>query len=132
MYLLDTNVCIRILNNSSPALVNRLRWHQPDEIALCSVVKAELLHGAQRSGRPDENLRLLDRFFEPFLFLPFDGDCAGIYGRIRAELERAGELIGPYDLLIAAIAVAHGRTLVTAYSREFGRVASLSLENWEI
>jgi len=131
MYLLDTNACIRLLNNSSSALVTRLRYQQPDEIALCSVVKAELLYGAQRSSRLAENLRLLERFFEPFYSFPFDDNCVQTFGRIRTELERAGTPIGPYDLLIAATAVANGRTLVTANTREFSRVAGLTIENWE-
>jgi tRNA(fMet)-specific endonuclease VapC len=131
MYLLDTNACIRILNNSSSSLVIRLREHRPDEVALCSVVKAELLYGAQRSSRIAENLRLLDRFFEPFYSLPFDDNCVQAFGRIRTELERIGTLIGPYDLLIAATAIAGDRTLVTANTREFSRVAGLTIENWE-
>jgi tRNA(fMet)-specific endonuclease VapC len=131
MYLLDTNACIRILNNSSSALVTRMREHRPDEIALCSVVKAELLYGAQRSSRIAENLRVLDRFFEPFYSLPFDDNCVQTFGRIRTELERTGTPIGPYDLLIAATAVANGRTLVTANTREFSHVAGLTIENWE-
>ena len=131
MYLLDTNACIRILNNSSSTLVARLRQHRPDEIALCAVVKAELLYGAQKSSHLAQNLRLLHRFFEPFHSLPFDDGCVHVYGQIRAELERAGTPIGPYDLLIAATAIANGRTLVTANLREFSRVAALMIENWE-
>jgi tRNA(fMet)-specific endonuclease VapC len=131
MYLLDTNACIRILNNSSSALITRLREHQPDEIALCSIVKSELLYGAQRSSRIAENLRVLDRFFEPFYSFPFDDSCVQTSGRIRSELERAGTPIGPYDLLIAATAVANGRTLITANTREFSRIAGLTIENWE-
>ncbi len=131
MYLLDTNACIRILNNSSPALITRLREHRPDEIALCSIVKSELLYGAQRSTRIAENLRELDRFFEPFYSIPYDDNCVQTFGRIRTELERAGIPIGPYDLLIAATAVANGRTLVTDNTREFSRVAGLTIENWE-
>ncbi|GMQ79187.1 MAG: type II toxin-antitoxin system VapC family toxin [Anaerolineae bacterium] len=131
MYLLDTNACNRILNNSSSALVTRLRQHRPDEIALCSVVKAELLYGAQRSSRIAENLRVLDRFFEPFYSFPFDDNCMQAFSRIRTDLERTGTPIGPYDLLIAATAVAGGRTLVTANTREFSHVAGLTIENWE-
>ena len=131
MYLLDTYACIRILNNSSSALITRLREHRPDEIALCSIVKSELLYGAQRSSRIAENLRVLDRFFEPFYSLPFDDNCVQAFGRIRTELERAGTPIGPYDLLIAATAIAGNRTLVTANIREFSRVAGLTIENWE-
>ena len=61
MYLLDTNACIRILNNSSKNLVERLRRHDSSEVRLCSVVKAELLHGARKSSRAAENLELLKR-----------------------------------------------------------------------
>jgi tRNA(fMet)-specific endonuclease VapC len=132
MYLLDTNACIAILNGSSPPLVARLRQHNPVDILLSSVVKAELIFGAYYSSRAADNLRLLDRFFEPFISLPFDDDCCDAYGRIRSDLAREGTPIGPNDLLIAATAVANDLTLVTANSREFGRVAGLSIENWEI
>lgn len=87
--------------------------------------------GAQNSIRIAENLRLLERFFEPFTSLPFDDRCVTAFGRIRAELARAGTPIGPYDLLIAATAVANQKTLVTANVRDFSRVAGLSIENWE-
>lgn len=131
MFLLDTDACIHILNNSSSALVTRLRQHRPDGIALCSVVKAELWYGAQRSSQVADNMRILDRFFEPFYSLPFDDKCVQAFGRIRTELERAGTPIGPYDLLIAATAVANAKTLVTANIREFSRIAGLAIENWE-
>ncbi|UCC50941.1 MAG: type II toxin-antitoxin system VapC family toxin [Anaerolineaceae bacterium] len=132
MYLLDTNACIAVLNGSSPPLVARLQQHNPVDILLCSVVKAELIYGAYHSSQAADNLRLLDRFFEPFASLPFDDDCCDAYGRIRSDLARIGTPIGPNDLLIAATAVANDVTLVTANSREFGRVAGLSIENWEI
>lgn len=130
-YLLDTNACIRLLNGSAPPLVERLRRHHVTDIALCSVVKAELTYGAFRSSRVAENLRLLDHFFAPFVSLPFDDRCVEVYGRIRSDLERAGTPIGPNDLMIAATAVANDLTLVTANTREFSRVIGLALENWE-
>jgi tRNA(fMet)-specific endonuclease VapC len=132
MYLLDTNACIRILNNSSNELVARVRWRSPIEIHLCSIVKAELIYGAYHSDRVAGNLRLLDRFFEPYVSLPFDDLCSDAYGRIRSDLARIGRPIGPNDLMIAATAVANDLTLVTANTREFGRVAGLMLEDWEI
>jgi len=131
MFLLDTNACIRILNGTSEPLLNRLRAHLPQDIALCSVVKAELVFGAWKSSRPSENLRLLRRFFEPFSSLPFDDSCIETYGRIHSELESSGTPIGPNDLLIASIAIARDRVLVTANTREFERIAGLSFENWE-
>jgi tRNA(fMet)-specific endonuclease VapC len=131
MYLLDTNACIRILNNSSPALINRLSEQHPDQIAICSIVKAELVYGAYGSSRVAENLRVLERFFKPYYSYPFDDNCVQVFGRIRAELKRAGVPIGPYDLLIAATAVANDEILVTANTSEFGRVSGLKFENWE-
>ena len=82
--------------------------------------------------RQAENLRLLNEFFAPFVSLPFDDRCADAYGRIRSDLERAGLPIGPNDTFIAAIAVAHNLTLVTANTREFERVIGLAIENWEV
>jgi tRNA(fMet)-specific endonuclease VapC len=129
--LLDTNVCIRFLTGRSPAVVSRLRRLDARDVRLCSVVKAELLHGARKSARPAENLRLLAEFFAPFASLPFDDQSAERYGVVRAELERLGTPIGPNDLLIAAIALAHDAVLVTHDVDEFGRVPSLRLEDWE-
>jgi len=130
-YLLDANACIRILNNSSRNLVERLRRHEPSEIGISSIVKAELIYGARKSSRASENLELLARFFEPFASLPFDDSSAEHYGVIRAELERAGTPIGPNDLLIAATARAHGLILVSHNLREFLRVNGLKVEDWE-
>ena len=131
MYLLDTNACIRILNNRSPALAAHLRHLTPDELCLCSVTKAELIFGAYNSARPAENLRVLQVFFAPLASLPFDDACTDAYGRIRFDLQRQGTPIGGNDMLIAAVAIANEAILVTANTREFARVAGLRLENWE-
>jgi tRNA(fMet)-specific endonuclease VapC len=131
MYLLDTNACIRILNGTSPALIDHLQAVPRSLVRLSSVVKAELLYGARKSSRVAENLRLLERFFDTIASLPFDDRCAEAYGLLREELDRAGTPIGPNDLLIAATARARGAILVTHNVREFSRVAELRLEDWE-
>ena len=131
MYLLDTKACIRILNNSSLTLVTKIKQQKPSNIFLCSVVKGELIYGAYHSAHPAENLRVLEKFFEPFVSLPFDDQCSIIYGRIRSDLARNGTLIGPNDLLIASIVIRNHFTLITANTGEFGRVVGLSLANWE-
>jgi tRNA(fMet)-specific endonuclease VapC len=130
-FLLDSNVCIRLLNGSSPPLAERLARHSPREIRLSTVVKAELLFGARHSNRVEPNLRVLRDFFSAFHSIPFDDLSADHYGRIRAELARAGQLIGPNDLLIAASALAHDLVLVTHNVDEFSRVAGLRWEDWE-
>jgi len=104
MYHLDTNACIRALNGTSAALVERLQSHDPRDIGLSTVVKAELFYGARRSQRTTENLNLLRRFLLPFRSVSFDDRCAEEYGLLRSELERQGTTIGPNDLLIAATA----------------------------
>jgi len=131
MFLLDTNACIKILNNASPPLVLRLKAHHPSQIRLSSVVKAELAYGARKSARPAQNLRVLQEFFEPFRSLPFDDSCSEQYGILRGELERHGEPIGPHDMMIAATAIANELTLVTHNVREYSRVPGLQWEDWE-
>lgn len=130
MYLLDTNACIAILNQRSSTLISTLRSKRADEILLCSIVKAELAYGAHRSQYPEKNLQTLGLFFSQFDSIPFDDRAVDAYGRIRAELSKRGQLIGPMDLMIAAIAFAHDLTLITRNVREFERIAGLKIENW--
>lgn len=132
MYLLDTNACIRVINKTSDPLLNRLRLHEPAEIYVCSVVRAELMYGAWRSSRLEANLETLRIFFSPLSSIPFDDRSAEHCGIIRAGLRRTGTPIGPYDLMIAAIARAHGLVLVTHNTDEFSRVPDLRLEDWEL
>ncbi len=131
IYLLDTNVCIHLLNEKHPAILQHFRRHSTADIALCSVVKAELLYGARRSQRMEANLQLLKAFFAPLQSLPFDDECAEHFGQIHADLLTQGKPIGPNDTLIAAIARAHDATLITHNTGEFSRVAGLRMEDWE-
>ena len=131
IYLLDTNTCIRFLNPGKSTVPDRLAAVSREEVAICQIVKAELYYGAYRSTRRDANLALLAKFFSQFESLPFDDAAAEAYGRLRAELTRRGTPIGPNDLMIAAIALAHDLTLVTHNTAEFSRVPGLRLEDWE-
>ena len=130
-YLLDTNTCIRYLNDAQSRVASRLAALPRTEIVLCDVVRFELYYGAYRSTRRERNLQLLATFFNGFTSLPSDGRAADIGGRIRTDLASQGTPIGPNDLLIAAIALANDLTLVTHNIREFGRVEGLTLEDWE-
>ena len=94
-------------------------------------MKAELVCGARKSARPAQNLRVLQDFFAPFRSLSFDDQCSEQYGIIRTELERSGKPIGPYDMMVAATAVANELTLVTHNAGEFSRVAGLKWDDWE-
>lgn len=129
-YLLDANICIYLVNNSSPRLNRRIETVENGRIFLCSIVKGELIAGALKSAQPDRNLSRFDLFFAGFRSLPFNDRAAAEYGRIRSTLEKAGTPIGSNDLLIAAIARAHNLTLITNNLREFARVPGLLVEDW--
>jgi len=130
-YLLDTNACIRFLNDRDSFIAHRLAALPAEEALLCSIVKAELYYGAYKSSRCESNLALLERLFDRFDCLPFDDQAAEAYGRIRAQLASQGTPVGPNDLMIASIAIANNLTLVTHNTREFGRVEGLRVEDWE-
>ena len=131
-YLLDTNVCIGWLRNKEPKLIARIQQENPADLLLCSVVVGELLYGVERSGSYHAaNLLRLDQLRAQFASLPFDDRAAEEYGKLRAQLAAAGLLIGPNDLMIAAIALANGVTLVTHNTSEFSRVPGLVIEDWQ-
>jgi tRNA(fMet)-specific endonuclease VapC len=130
-WLLDTNVCIRYLNGRSPKLLTHLHATNPTDIFVSSIVKGELYFGAALSSDPVKTRAVQQQFLNRFDSLPFDDAAADVYAIIRADLTLRGCLIGPNDLLIAAIALAQGLTLVTHNVSEFGRVPGLVVEDWE-
>jgi tRNA(fMet)-specific endonuclease VapC len=130
-YLLDTNVCVEALRQRNQNIITRLATTALADKFLCPIVQAELYFGAYKSRNP-ANLLQVQVFIAHFQTLPFDRAAAQKFGEIRAELQRQGRVIGPYDLQIAAIAQAHGATLVTHNTTEFSRIAGLLLEDWQI
>ncbi len=130
IFLLDTNVCIEVLRKRNAAIVARIARMPTDQIKICSVVMAELYVGALRSRAPDATSLQVQTFLDPFESFPFDDAAALQYARLRATLEAIGKPIGPYDLLIAAIALANGATLVSGNFAEFSRVPGLLIEDW--
>ena len=133
MYLLDTNACIAVINGKPPSVRTRLRkeFDAEAKVFVSAIVAFELWYGVAKSARPAANAQLLTTFFAgPVGLLAFDDEDAKIGGAVRASLEAAGKPIGAYDLLIAGQALRHKLTLVTANSREFGRVKGLDWEDW--
>jgi tRNA(fMet)-specific endonuclease VapC len=130
-YLLDTNTCIRFLNGRSESIKRKMKVTEPEDIVLCSVVKAELFYGSLKSRHPEKNLQKQYLFVNRFKSLPFDDDSAEKYGEIRANLEKTGMIIGPNDLLIASITLTHNVILVTNNLKEFSRIEGLKIEDWE-
>jgi tRNA(fMet)-specific endonuclease VapC len=132
MYLLDTNVWITVLRHPTSSLAARFRALTPADICTCSVVVAELRHGCLRSAKPAANRSALDALLAPHVSLPFDDAVADQHATIRHHLESIGQMIGPLDLQIAAIALANDCTLVTHNTAEFGRVPGLMIEDWQV
>ena len=130
MWLLDTSICVPLINRTDERAAARLLEHSRGSVRLCSVVKAELHFGAQNSSRLSENLQRVEIFCRAFESLPFDDESARHYGIVRAQLRREGRPIGGNDLLIASIAIATSHVLVTRNVGEFSRVAGLEVEPW--
>jgi tRNA(fMet)-specific endonuclease VapC len=130
MYLLDTNICIYIINEHPKNVVKKICNLNPCDIKISSITVAELEYGVSKSKRMDQNLVTLRDFLSSFDIISFDIRDAEIYGIIRAELEHRGELIGPYDMQLAAQALARDLIFVTNNTAEFSRIKKLKLENW--
>lgn len=130
-FLLDTNAWIDCLNHATSAIKNKLAILDPTSVVICSVVKAELFFGVHNSRNPEKNLAKLTDLLCLFESLPFDDRAASVFGEIRFHLSKIGQLIGPYDLQIAAIAIANNLTVVTHNIKEFSRVPKLQIEDWQ-
>ena len=130
--LLDTNACIAVMNRRPPLVRAQLdrAIEQGETIAVSAVSVFELWYGVAKSARVAFNTDRVGTFLAPVLILPLDENDAQIAGTIRANLERAGTPMGPYDYLIAAQSLRHDLTLITANEKEFARVAGLKCENW--
>jgi tRNA(fMet)-specific endonuclease VapC len=131
-FLLDTNAFVDHLRYGPKSKVTaRMLAFPPGSIYLCSVVLGELIFGAVRSANEAANRGRIAVLSTHFVSLPFDGSAAEEYGRLRAHLTTAGQLIGANDMMIAAIALANGLTMVSHNTAEYGRVPGLSLEDWQ-
>lgn len=128
-YLLDTNLCIRVLRDRPQGL--RARFNENAEaLCLSDVVLYELLYGAERSNDPPRVRREVEHFVARLAVLPFDSEAAAHTAEIRSALERQGCVIGPYDLMIAGHARSRGLVVVTGNLKEFDRVEGLRCEDW--
>lgn len=128
--LLDTNICIYVMNHRPERVVERFRQYKPGEIGVTAITVAELQFGVSKSSQIERNRGALFRFLAPLEIVPFTGDAAEHYGQIKARLRALGTMIGELDCLIAAQALSLNLPLVTNNTLGFGRVADLALENW--
>ncbi len=130
MILLDTNVVVAFLNGDK-SILKRIRV-EIDEIGLSTLVVAELDYGAKVSQRSEDNLEKLYRLLEIIQVVPFDIECARIFGTIKSKLRSIGKPTGEVDALIAATAMAREATLVTSNKKHFENIEGLKIEVWPI
>jgi tRNA(fMet)-specific endonuclease VapC len=130
MYLLDTNICIYIINNSPKQVVDRVKKLKVHQVKLSSISLAELEYGVSKSSSREKNRKALIQFASAFDIVYFNDNDAEVYGLIRAKLEKRGQVIGPYDMQIAAQAITRDLILVTNNTEEFAKIPNLKLENW--
>ena len=130
-FLLDTNAWIDVLKDPSSLVRKRIESLRPSEVVTCSIVQAELRYGAEKYGNVPRRVSLVQKTLAPFRSAPFDDDVIVEYARLRHALDKIGKPIGPLDTMIAAICLHHVFTIVTHNVREFSRVPSLTLEDWQ-
>jgi len=132
VYLFDTDTITNPLKpQPSAQLLVRLAALTPSQQHVSAVTLAEIAYGAWRSARPQYHLDRLRQLILPRVrVLSFDENAAYEYGRVRADLERAGTPLHSTDLQIASVALSHGLILVTGNLRHFGRIQGLAVENW--
>ena len=131
MYLLDTNICIFLKNKKPLHVLDKLRGVVDLGVYISSITVAELQFGVYNSQNIEKNRISLTEFLAPFTIIDFDDNDAEQFGKIRSKLKSEGQLIGPYDMLIAAQAISKKLILVTNNTGEFSRIDELKLEDWK-
>ena len=129
-YLLDTNICIYIMNERPVRVIKKFKKLELGEVGISTITVSELQYGVMKSTYRKENQQRFYQFIAPLEILAYDEMAAGVYGNIRFQLEKNGQPIGPLDLLIAAHALSQNLILVTNNDKEFKRIRSLKVENW--
>lgn len=129
-YMIDTNICIYIMNRRPIEIIQKFKGLDVGEIGVSTVTVSELQYGVANSKNRRSNKQRVEEFLAPLEIMPYDEAAARIYGEIRHKLEKQGKPIGPLDLLIAAHALCRNLVLVTNNEKEFRRVKNLKVENW--
>jgi tRNA(fMet)-specific endonuclease VapC len=131
-YLLDTDTCIYLIKNRPPEILDKFRQHPPQEVAISIITLFELECGVEKSAYRQRSEKALSRFLQPLNLITLDRSAAKEAAAIRAQLEKNGMPIGPYDLLIAGLARSRDLILVTNNTKEFERISDLRVENWVV
>jgi tRNA(fMet)-specific endonuclease VapC len=129
-YLLDTNICIYIINKRPESVYKKFKKINLENIFISSITDFELRYGVEKSQKSEKNFQVIEDFLGYLNIVPFDNSASMIAASIRNRLEKKGEMIGPYDILIASQAIAKDLVLITNNEKEFKRIKEIKIENW--
>ena len=129
-YLIDTNICIYIMNKRPIGIIHKFKQFEVGEIGVSTITVSELQYGVVKSKNRKLNKQRVEDFLSPLEIIPYDEIAANTYGDIRNKLEKRGESIGPLDMLIAAHALSRNLVLITNNEKEFKQVKNLKVKNW--
>ncbi|WP_061221615.1 type II toxin-antitoxin system tRNA(fMet)-specific endonuclease VapC [Leptospira borgpetersenii] len=129
-YLLDTNICIYIINQKPRSVYKKFKKIKLENIFISSITEFELKYGVQKSLHFERDLKILEEFLSYLNILSFVSEDANRAAKIRVELDKVGKPIGPFDLLIASQALSNKLTLVTNNEKEFTRIKDIKIANW--
>jgi tRNA(fMet)-specific endonuclease VapC len=118
------------MNNHPPEVLAKFKHIGVGEVGISSISVSELHYGACKSKKIEQNIKRLEEFLFPFDILTYDENASREYGKVRSQLEKKGQIIGPLDMLIAAHAISRELTIITNNTQEFRRIRSLKVENW--
>lgn len=131
-YFIDTNIIIYAIKGNYPNIMEKFKSTPSFEIMIPSIVSAELEYGAKKSSDYQKTIEVYRKFLSIYKVVPFTENEIEIYGDIRSELEKSGNMIGANDLLIASIVLSHNGILVTHNVGEFARIKKLKIEDWTL
>ena len=129
-YLIDTNICIYIMNKRPAKVIKKFKHLDMGEVGISTITISELQYGVSKSEKKGLNRQRLNEFLTPLEVFTYDVLAAEAYGDIRIQLESSGQPIGPLDMLIAAQAISRNLILVTNNETEFKRIENLKVKNW--
>lgn len=133
-YVLDTTAFSAAMRKDA-AVLDFLKSYRPGDIVTVPPVVAEIQFGIKRLDNSSKKYFLLkserDRLLSIINVLTWSAESSDNFGKIKADLERLGELIDDFDIAIAAIAMAHKCCVITANLGHFGRIRNLESKSWK-
>ncbi len=129
--LLDTDILIGLLRDNKDA-VSKISKLLARHVILftTSINAAELYFGAHLSEKSQENIEAVNNLTKTINIIPFELIHSKIYGEIRSELQKKGEIINELDIFIATIAIEKDLPLITRNAKHFDRIMKLTVEPW--